>query len=264
MTFEEALKLKEQLRAMGLVDEEILEGFYKLYDEEKISLFALSDLVKKLGYELSEEFINDNITFKDKIEQLYCIFLAKKERKEEDIVANTFAKDFQEHGYTNTFYKQYKDRGYNEKYLNNPRYNKKIIEILKIQNFEFVAEFIITLYRYISHWSDEVDFEPYRDVFVFGLKKLLDEKDLSKFDLIYRESKIDVNIDEAKRMITELKEEGLPDEAIVAGFYQLFIDEKITLSDLEYLMNQLGWELTDEFKKLSPEDQKTKGWEIEE
>ena len=41
----------------------------------------------------------------------------------------------------------------------------------------------------------------------------------------------------------------------------MFQDDKITVEGLEGLVETLGWHLTEEFKAMSPEDQKTKGYE---
>ena len=71
--------------------------------------------------------------------------------------------------------------------------------------------------------------------------------------------------EEAKKMVEDLKQEGLSEEEILYSFYRLFQDDKITIEGLEGLVETLGWHLTEEFKKMSPEDQKTKGYEeIEE
>lgn len=73
-----------------------------------------------------------------------------------------------------------------------------------------------------------------------------------------------MTVEEGKKMVESLKEKGLSEENIVAGFYQLFIEDKVTLDQLGDLVQLVGWELTDEFRNMSPEDQKTKGWETEE
>ena len=73
-----------------------------------------------------------------------------------------------------------------------------------------------------------------------------------------------MTIKEGRKMVEELRKEGLSDENIVAGFYQLFIDDVINVDQLGDLVQLVGWEITEEFKKLSPEEQKTMGWELEE
>ena len=73
-----------------------------------------------------------------------------------------------------------------------------------------------------------------------------------------------MTVKEGRKMVEELRKEGLSDENIVAGFYQLFIDDVINVDQLGDLVQLVGWEITEEFKKLSPEDQKTMGWELEE
>lgn len=73
-----------------------------------------------------------------------------------------------------------------------------------------------------------------------------------------------MTVEEGKKMVQDLKNEGFDEEQIVGGFYQLFIEDKVTLDQLGDLVQLVGWELTDEFRNMSPEDQKTKGWETEE
>jgi hypothetical protein len=67
--------------------------------------------------------------------------------------------------------------------------------------------------------------------------------------------------EEAKSAIDTLKKDGLGDEEILYSFYRMFQDDKITIEGLEGLVETLGWHLTEEFKAMSPEDQKTKGYE---
>jgi len=73
-----------------------------------------------------------------------------------------------------------------------------------------------------------------------------------------------MTVKEGEKMIEELKKDGWNEEEIVAGFYQLFIEDEININELEDLVSLVGYELTEEFKKMSPEDQKTKGWADED
>lgn len=73
-----------------------------------------------------------------------------------------------------------------------------------------------------------------------------------------------MTIEEAKEMIEELKEQGETEEDIVAGFYAMFCEGDIDVNELSDLIKLLGYELTDEFKNMSEEDQKTKGWAEDE
>lgn len=70
-----------------------------------------------------------------------------------------------------------------------------------------------------------------------------------------------MTVEEAKKMIEELKAQGEDEESIVAGFYKMFCDGDIDVNELGDLVKLVGYELIDEFKNMSPEDQKTKGWE---
>lgn len=41
----------------------------------------------------------------------------------------------------------------------------------------------------------------------------------------------------------------------------MFVDDELDINDLEIFCNALGYEMNEEFKNMSPEDQKTKGYE---
>lgn len=58
MTVEEAKSSFEKFKKQGLSEEEILGVLYLMYQDDKIDEGALSDLVRILGYELSEDFLN--------------------------------------------------------------------------------------------------------------------------------------------------------------------------------------------------------------
>lgn len=73
-----------------------------------------------------------------------------------------------------------------------------------------------------------------------------------------------MTVQEAKEMIEELKAQGNSEEEIVAGFYMMFTEDKITIEELGDLVQLVGYELTDEFRNMSAEDQKTKGWADED
>lgn len=69
-----------------------------------------------------------------------------------------------------------------------------------------------------------------------------------------------MTVEEAKKMIEELKAQGETEEDIVAGFYAMFCEGDIDVNELGDLVKLVGYELTDEFKNWSEEDQKSKGW----
>lgn len=73
-----------------------------------------------------------------------------------------------------------------------------------------------------------------------------------------------MTIEEGKKAIAELKSEGNTEEEILFGFYRMFQEDEIDINVLEALTHLVGYELTDEFKNMSPEDQKTKGYEEKE
>ncbi len=63
------------------------------------------------------------------------------------------------------------------------------------------------------------------------------------------------------KAIEQLKAEGHTEEEILGGFYKMFQNDELTLEELDGIVNLMGYHLTDEFKAMSPEDQKTKGYE---
>lgn len=73
-----------------------------------------------------------------------------------------------------------------------------------------------------------------------------------------------MTVKEGRKMVEMLKKEGFNEEQIVGGFYQLYIDGKVTVEQLQDLVKLVGWEVTEEFLNMSEEDKKTKGWEVVE
>lgn len=73
-----------------------------------------------------------------------------------------------------------------------------------------------------------------------------------------------MTIDEAKQAFAMMKKQGADDNTILGFLYNLFQNDRIDVNQLGALVNVLGYELTDDFKKMSPEDQKTKGYTINE
>lgn len=66
-----------------------------------------------------------------------------------------------------------------------------------------------------------------------------------------------LSIDDAKAAIDELKKEyKLDDEGVAGVLAEMFQAGKLTVTQLEDLIGIVGFELTDEFKNLSPEEQK--------
>ena len=71
-----------------------------------------------------------------------------------------------------------------------------------------------------------------------------------------------MTVEEARKVIDELESQGASKEEIAGAFYLLFRDDKIDTEQLESLVNLLGYELNDEFKNMSPEEQKENGYEL--
>ena len=70
-----------------------------------------------------------------------------------------------------------------------------------------------------------------------------------------------MTLDEGKKAIEQLKAEGHSEEEILGAFYKMFQNDELTFEELDGVVNLMGYHLTDEFKNMSPEDQKTKGYE---
>lgn len=71
-----------------------------------------------------------------------------------------------------------------------------------------------------------------------------------------------MTVEEARKVIDELESQGASKEEIAGSFYLLFRDDKIDTEQLEALVNLLGYELTDEFKNMSVDEQKENGYEL--
>ncbi len=69
--------------------------------------------------------------------------------------------------------------------------------------------------------------------------------------------------EEARDFLQKQRDEEHTDDEILAVLYSMFIDDVFGIDQLEVFVNLLGYELTEEFKNMSPEDQKTKGWDDE-
>lgn len=66
---------------------------------------------------------------------------------------------------------------------------------------------------------------------------------------------------EVLEAIEELKQQGFTEDEFLLVFYTMFQNDDINLEQLAYLVDLFGYELTEEFLAMSPEDQKTKGYE---
>ena len=74
-----------------------------------------------------------------------------------------------------------------------------------------------------------------------------------------------ISIDDAYKAMLKMQiEENITDDELVGILYLMFQDDKISLEELEALLDKLGYEFTEEFKNMSPEDQKVKGYEFDD
>lgn len=71
-----------------------------------------------------------------------------------------------------------------------------------------------------------------------------------------------ITIEEAKKAMDEMMAQGTSEDDMLGILYLMFQDDKISFDELEALVDALGYEITEEFRNMSPEDQKTKGYEM--
>lgn len=65
---------------------------------------------------------------------------------------------------------------------------------------------------------------------------------------------------ELDNMVNQFKSEGNSEDDILAGFYKLFTEDKLTVEELEGIVNLMGYQLSDVFKNASDEDKKKIGY----
>ena len=65
-----------------------------------------------------------------------------------------------------------------------------------------------------------------------------------------------MTINDVKKVIEQLRKEGNSDEQISYSFAMMFIDDKIPFEILEIFMKCLGYEITEDFSKLSLSEKK--------
>lgn len=70
-----------------------------------------------------------------------------------------------------------------------------------------------------------------------------------------------MTIKEVQNAIKTLKDDGKTEDEILYAFYRMYQKDEINFDQLEALVNELGYEITDEFRNMSEEDKKTKGYE---
>ncbi len=74
-----------------------------------------------------------------------------------------------------------------------------------------------------------------------------------------------ITIQDAIKAMREFQaQDGTTDEEMVGILYAMFQDDKISYNELGAMLDGLGYEFTEEFANMSPEDQKTKGWKESE
>ena len=71
-----------------------------------------------------------------------------------------------------------------------------------------------------------------------------------------------ITIDQAYSAMQDMMANGTSEDDMLGILYLMFQDDKISLDELEALIDKLGYEFSDEFKNMRPEDQKKKGYEM--
>lgn len=67
--------------------------------------------------------------------------------------------------------------------------------------------------------------------------------------------------EELKKAVEAMKADGATEEDMLGTFYKMFQEDKISFEGLEALVEGIGYHITDEFRAMSDEDRKTKGYE---
>lgn len=67
--------------------------------------------------------------------------------------------------------------------------------------------------------------------------------------------------EELNKAVEAMKADGATEEDMLGAFYKMFQEDKITFEGLEALVEGIGYHITDEFRAMSDEDRKTKGYE---
>ncbi len=69
-----------------------------------------------------------------------------------------------------------------------------------------------------------------------------------------------MTVDEAKESFEALKKQGATKKDILETLYFMYGKDELSFEEFEALVNVLGYDITDEFKNLPPEERKTAGW----
>ena len=73
-----------------------------------------------------------------------------------------------------------------------------------------------------------------------------------------------MELKELQDALSELKSQGMSEEDILGSLYTMFIEDKIDANQLEAIADEMGYQLSEEFKKLPDEEKKTFGLAEEE
>lgn len=172
MTIEECKKIIYQMqKEENISDDQILNIFYRMYFDKKISFEELETLVDAMGYELSKDFLD-------------CI----------------------EFNHDKLMKKEYENKKFN--YNNNNKTSTK------------------------------------------------------KFDK--NTKKEGITIEQAYIAMKQMMDEGTTEDDMLGILYLMYQNDKISLNELETLIDKLGYEFTEEFRNMTPEQKKTDGYTYED
>lgn len=134
------------------------------------------------------------------------------------------------------------------------QYEKEVIDYAKTKPEPMYSyEYQLMLAEQSAEYEKEYSTELYK-------KLEREEKNKENINKLFKKGEHGMTAEEAKKAFDELRAQGETDEEILAGLYLMFVDGKFTVEELGKMAGILGYDLSDEFKAMSPEDQRTKGF----
>lgn len=234
-----AEKLISDLRKQGNSNQDIVAGFYLMFCDNDISILDFYCLVKLVGYELTYDFLTMNPTR----QKVYGV----KDLKSFDLIYKFLI---------------------NEKIIRIKLDDGEGLESVTWENVpkcydcKYSNGEMCNYYKMLKIWTDE--YLPRCTKYVKETKKnekMMKENKKRNNSFARKKQEKGLTIEEAKKAIEELREQGYSDEDIVGAFYSMFCNDKLSIEKLEDLVGLLDYELTEEFKQKTPEQQKIDGWE---
>ena len=73
-----------------------------------------------------------------------------------------------------------------------------------------------------------------------------------------------ITIEQVYIAMKQMMDEGTTEDDMLGILYLMFQNDKISLNELEALIDKLGYEFTEEFLNMTPEQKKTDGYTYED